>query len=277
MNKHKTNLIAKLVEAAKSVLPVSAIILLLCLTITPIDIASLTSFLFGTAILILGIALFTIGAELSMSPMGEFVGAQMTRSRKIWLIIILSFTVGFMITMSEPDLQVLATYAPSIDKNVLIWSVSAGVGAFLVVAMLRIIFGIRLKYLLMVFYAIVFILSIFVPNDFWAIAFDSGGVTTGPMTVPFIMALGVGVSSIRSDSKEGSDSFGLVALCSIGPIMAVMILGLLVGAEGSAATEIISATAKDSRELGLSFLTAIPEYMAEIAVALLPIVVFFFV
>lgn len=277
MRNHRTNLIAKLVEASKSVLPVSAIVLFLCLTITPIDIASLTSFIFGTAILIVGIALFTIGAEISMSPMGEFVGAQMTRSRKIWLIIILSFIVGFMITMSEPDLQVLATYAPSIDKNALIWSVSAGVGAFLVVAMLRILFGIRLKYLLMVFYAVVFVLSIFVPKDFWAIAFDSGGVTTGPMTVPFIMALGVGVSSIRSDSKEGSDSFGLVALCSIGPIMAVMILGLIVGAEGSASSELIAATATNSRELGLSFLTAIPKYMAEIAIALLPIVVFFFV
>lgn len=278
MNKHSTAFKHMLKESVRSVLPVSLIILVLCFTIAPIDISSFTSFLFGAVMIIVGMALFSLGAEMSMTPMGEYVGSQMTKSKKIWLIVILSFIVGFMITMSEPDLQLLAKYAPQINDNTLIFSVSGGVGIFLVVAMLRIIFGVKLKYLLMFFYAIVFTLAFFVSPDFWAIAFDSGGVTTGPMTVPFIMALGVGVASIRYDSKGAGDSFGLVALCSVGPIAAVLILGLLYGSEGSSGAlfdELLNF--ESSRELGLSYLKAFPTYLEEIAVALLPIVAFFFV
>ena len=147
MFKNRTILKEKLIESAKSVLPISAIVLLLCFTVAPVDMVNFTSFIFGSALLILGISLFTLGAETSMTPMGEYVGAQMTRSKKLWLIIALSFVVGVMITMSEPDLQVLATYVPSIQPSILlILSVSLGVGAFLVVAMLRILFGIKLRH-----------------------------------------------------------------------------------------------------------------------------------
>jgi type III secretory pathway component EscT len=121
-------------ESVRSVLPVSLIILVLCFTIAPIDISSFTSFLFGAVMIIVGMALFSLGAEMSMTPMGEYVGSQMTKSKKIWLIVILSFIVGFMITMSEPDLQLLAKYAPQINDKTLIFSVSGGVGIFLVVA-----------------------------------------------------------------------------------------------------------------------------------------------
>ncbi len=276
-NKHKTVFKHMLKESVFSVLPVSLIILVLCFTIAPIDVSSFTSFIFGAVMIIVGIALFSLGAEISMTPMGEYVGAQMTKSKKIWLIVILSFIVGAMITMSEPDLQILAKYAPSIPSFALILSVSGGVGVFLIIAMLRIIFGIKLKYLLMFFYVIVFGLAFCVSPDFWAIAFDAGGVTTGPMTVPFIMALGVGVSSIRYDSKGSGDSFGLVALCSVGPIAAVLILGLICGSEGSSGELFEILKFENSREFGLSYIKSFPTYFLEIAKALLPIVAFFLV
>ena len=278
MFKNKTILKEKLIESAKSVLPISAIVLLLCFTVAPIDISAFTSFIFGSALLIFGISLFTLGAETSMTPMGEYVGAQMTRSKKIWLIVILSFLVGVMITMSEPDLQVLATYVPSINPSILlILFVSVGVGAFLVIAMLRILFGIKLKYLLLGFYIVAFAMALFVDSDFWSVAFDSGGVTTGPMTVPFIMALGVGVSSIRSDSQETNDSFGLVSLCSVGPIIAVLILGLIYNPESSSGIGFEISRLESSRELGWNYLINFPHYIVEVSKAVLPIVAFFFV
>ena len=277
MLKYGTNLKEKLVESLKSVLPITVIVLILCFTISPIDISNFTSFLAGSVLLVVGVALFTIGAEMSMTPMGEYVGAQMTRSKKIWLIIVLSFIVGAMITISEPDLQVLAKYVPSINSTTLILSVAVGVGAFLVVAMLRILFGVKLKYLLIGFYSVVFILAAFVDKEFWTIAFDAGGVTTGPMTVPFIMALGVGVSSIRSDSRESNDSFGLVSLCSIGPIMAVLVLGLIHAPETSSGAAFEISQLENSRQLGLSYIKALPDYSFEVFKAVMPIVVFFLV
>lgn len=277
MLKYGTNLKEKLIESLKSVLPISVIVLILCFTVSPIDISNFTSFIAGSVLLVIGVALFTIGADMSMTPMGEYVGARMTKSKKIWLIILLSFVVGAMITISEPDLQVLAKYVPSINSTTLILSVAAGVGAFLVIAMLRILLGIKLKYLLIGFYAIVFILASFVDKEFWAIAFDAGGVTTGPMTVPFIMALGVGVSSIRSDSRESNDSFGLVSLCSIGPIMAVLVLGLIHAPETSAGTAFEISQLENSRQLGLSYIKALPEYSLDVLKAVMPIVVFFLI
>lgn len=277
MLKYGTNLKEKLIESLKSVLPISIIVLILCFTVSPIDISNFTSFIAGSVLLVVGVALFTIGADMSMTPMGEYVGAQMTKSKKIWLIILLSFVVGAMITISEPDLQVLAKYVPSINSTTLILSVAAGVGAFLVVAMLRILFGIKLKYLLIGFYAVVFILASFVDKEFWTIAFDAGGVTTGPMTVPFIMALGVGVSSIRSDSRESNDSFGLVSLCSIGPIIAVLVLGLIHAPETSSGAAFGISQLENSRQLGLSYIKALPEYSFDVLKAVMPIVAFFLI
>lgn len=263
-------------EALVSVLPVTLIVLLLSLTLAPLSVSVFLSFLFGSVFLIIGMGLFTLGAETAMTPIGEYVGKHLTTSRKIWLIVLLSFFVGVLITVSEPDLKVLSTYAPSIDATVLTWSVGVGVGFFLVLAMLRILFAIKLRILLIVAYVICFVLAFFVNPDFWPIAFDAGGVTTGPMTVPFIMALGMGVSAVRSDKDNEADSFGLVALCSIGPIMAVLFLGLVLQPEGDF-SEFVLSNAQDSRELGLSFFGALPHYMIEVLSALLPICAFFFI
>lgn len=265
----------KMHEAITSVLPITLIVLLLCFTITPISNSMLVSFAFGAILLTVGMAFFTLGADTAMTPIGNKVGTCITKSKKLWVITFISFLLGVIITISEPDLQVLANQVPTIPNAVIIWSVALGVGIFLVIAMLRILIGISLSWLLMGFYGIVFLLATQVPKDFWAVAFDSGGVTTGPMTVPFIMALGVGVSSIRSDRHAGDDSFGLVALGSIGPIIAVLVLGLAYPTEGTyTAVEVpLTETSKDSVML---FIEALPTYIHEVAMALAPIIVFFY-
>ena len=267
---------AKMKEALVAVMPIVVIVLLLSFTIAPLSPSILLSFLLGAVLVMVGMMFFTLGAEISMTPMGEKVGAKMTQSKKVRLIIFLSFVLGVIITISEPDLQVLAGLVPSIPNGTLILAVAIGVGLFLVVAILRMLLGIALPHLLVVFYVIAFVMMFLVPADFRAIAFDSGGVTTGPMTVPFIMALGVGISAIRNDRHAANDSFGLVALCSIGPILAVLVLGLIYSPSESDLGSVVSnLQIEDTVELWQMFAHELPAYMGEIAVSLLPIVVFF--
>ena len=197
LGRNKTILWEKLREALASVVPITVIVLILSFTVAPIPTETLLAFLIGAVMVILGIGLFSLGADTALTPIGERVGAAMTQQ------------------------------VPGVPNATLVGAVAVGVGVFLVIAMLRILFRIPLNRMLIVFYILVFALALFVPEDFLAIAFDSGGVTTGPMTVPFIMALGVGVASIRSDENAAQDSFGLVALCSVGPILAVMVLALI--------------------------------------------------
>ena len=265
----------KLLEALQAVLPIVAIVLVLCFSIAPVSPSILLCFLLGAAMIIVGIMFFTLGAEMSMSPMGERVGAMLTKSRSVPLIIGVGFLLGFLITISEPDLQVLANQVPSIPNMTLILSVAAGVGLFLVVAFLRMLVGIALPKLLVVFYGLIFVLAAFVPKEFLSVAFYSGGVTTGPITVPFILALGVGVAAIRSDRHAADDSFGLVALCSIGPILAVLILGIAFQASDSTYVPPILPNVSDSVELWQLFHEGLPTYIKEIATSLLPIIAMF--
>jgi len=265
----------KLKEAMVAVLPIVGIVLLLSFTIAPLSPSILLSFLLGALLVIVGMMFFTLGAELSMTPMGEKVGARMTQSKKLGLIIFLAFVLGVIITISEPDLQVLATQVPSIPNATLILAVAVGVGLFLVVAILRMLLSVALPPLLTVCYIIAFLLMFLVPADFRAVAFDSGGVTTGPMTVPFIMALGVGISAIRNDRHAADDSFGLVALCSIGPILAVLLLGLVYRPTESLYEAQHIPVIEDSVQLWGMFSHELPTYLKEIAISLLPIVVFF--
>ena len=273
--RHQTLLHDKFQESLASVLPITIIVLLLCFTVAPIPNNMLVSFLMGAVLLIVGMAFFTLGADTVMTPIGTKVGSCITKSRKVWMIVFVSFLLGVIITISEPDLQVLANQVPNIPNAALIGTVALGVGIFLIIAMLRILFGISLNILLIGFYIVVFLMAMFVPKNFWAVAFDSGGVTTGPMTVPFIMALGVGVSAIRSDRHAGNDSFGLVALCSIGPILAVLVLGLLYPSE-AAYTPVEIPEMENSQEMIMLFVHGLPHYAKEVAIALAPIVAFFF-
>ncbi len=274
-SKFKEKLSEKLSETLNAVVPILVIVLLLCFSIAPIPPSILMTFLVGAVMLIIGMMFFNVGVELSMTPMGERVGAIMTKSKNIFIIILISFIMGFIITVSEPDLQVLAQQVPSVPNLTLILAVATGVGCFLVVALLRMLFGIPLGHLLIVFYCIVFGLALFVPADFLAIAFDSGGVTTGPMTVPFIMSFGIGISAIRSDKHAADDSFGLVALCSIGPILAVLILGLIYNPGSAEQVSESIPVISDTVELWSLFAVEIPTYMEEMALSLLPIIVFF--
>lgn len=272
---NRSKLKEKTYETLKAVFPILAIVLLLCFTIAPIPPSILMTFLIGAVLLIIGMLLFNVGVELSMTPMGERVGTIMTKSKKLMIMVFIGFVMGFIITISEPDLQVLAQQVPSIPNIVLILAVAAGVGVFLVMALLRMLFGVALPHLLVVFYGIVFVLTIFVPKDFLAIAFDSGGVTTGPMTVPFIMAFGIGVSAIRSDKHASDDSFGLVSLCSIGPIMAVLILGMIYNPGQRESVSDTIPVVDNTVDLWRLFTHGFPIYMKEMALSLLPIVFFF--
>ena len=273
----RTQLIEKFKEAAASVLPITLIVAVMCLTFVPVTPDLMLAFVIGAALLIVGMALFTLGSDVSMSQIGSHIGARLTKTKNLKLIVIVSLLLGIAITIAEPDLQVLAANVPNIDSFVLIITVAIGVGLFLMVSMLRILFSIPLKWLLIGLYAFLFLMSAFTDPDYLAVAFDSGGVTTGPMTVPFIMALGVGVASIRSDEKAQTDSFGLVALCSVGPILAVLLLSFVYrNPPENAAASIISNYA-DTVALGHGYLEALPHYLMEVAVALLPIVAFFLI
>lgn len=272
---HRRKLLEKWREAFSAVMPVIGLVMLLCFSIAPVSASVLLCFLMGGALLLVGMMFFTLGAEVAMIPMGERIGSAMTKSRKLSVVIGLSFLLGFVVTISEPDLQVLAEQVPSIPNLTIVLSVACGVGLFLVIALLRMLFSIALPHILIVCYALIFGLSYFIPKEFLAVAFDSGGVTTGPMTVPFIMALGVGISAIRSDRHAADDSFGLVALCSVGPILAVMLLGRFRSPGGTAYVPPVIPEIQDSAKLWQLFAHGIPEYMLEIAGALFPIVLFF--
>ena len=233
------------------------------------------AFLIGALLLLTGMMFFTLGAELAMTPMGERVGTSITKSKRLGVMVALGFLLGFVITISEPDLQVLARQVPSIPNLVLILTVAGGVGLFLSVALMRMLFSKALPPMLVVFYLLVFGLALFVPKEFLAVAFDSGGVTTGPMTVPFIMALGVGISAIRNDKHAADDSFGLVALCSIGPILSVLILGLIFRPEEGSYSAMVIPDIETSTDLWRIFMVGFPSYFQEIALSLLPIVIIF--
>ena len=262
-------------ESAGSILPIVLIVALLCLTIAPVPTDLMLSFLIGTLMIILGEGLFSLGAEASMTQIGNKLGTALTRTKNLPKILLISFAVGFAVTVAEPDLQVLAQTVPHINNVVLLVTVGVGVGLFLSLCMWRILTGFKLRWLLLGCYALIFLLAAFSDADFLSIAFDSGGVTTGPMTVPFILAFGMGVSHIRSDAGAEADSFGLVALCSVGPILAVLILGFFYSGDG-AAVEAAAASYASTVELAGAYARAIPLYMGEMALSLLPIIAIFF-
>lgn len=262
-------------ESLHSVLPITGIVLLLVFTIAPIPMGTLGLFIIGAVMLILGMGLFTLGVEMSLTPMGSGIGSYLTKRKSLKLMLFVAFVMGFFITMAEPDLTVLAEQVPGIPNMTLILAVAFGVGFFLVIGFLRIIMQKRLSYLLILFYAIVFGLGIFVSENYLPVAFDSGGVTTGPITVPFILALGVGIASVRSGKTAQDDSFGLVAMGSIGPIMAVMVLSLFF--PGTPQAEIAAISNPDTtREVLREFAHAFPVYFSEVLVALSPIIIGFF-
>jgi hypothetical protein len=267
----------KIMEAFSSVLPITAIVLIASVVLVPMPAGTILMFLAGAALLIIGMGFFTLGADMAMMPMGEGIGIQLTKSTNLILALFITFIMGLIITIAEPDLQVLARQVPSVPSMTLILTVAAGVGLFLVIALLRILLKIRLSILLIVFYLAVFIVTIFTPNNFIPVAFDSGGVTTGPVTVPFILAVGLGVASIRSDKDSQNDSFGLVSLCSIGPILAVLMLGIFYKPTGADVETHKVPLVETSRDVVETFAFELPRYLRDVLFALGAIVLFFIV
>ncbi len=270
-------MLEKFREALTAVLPIVVLTLILSLTVAPIPSGVMLSFLLGALMLVGGMMFFSVGAEVAMTPMGELVGARVVQTKNLKLILILGFVLGVLITVSEPDLQVLAQQVQAVPNLVLILTVGIGVGGFLVLALLRIFFRIDLRLLLFGFYTLLIGLVFLAPEKFRAVAFDAGGVTTGPMTVPFIMAFGMGIAAIRSDSSAAEDSFGLVALCSVGPILAVIVLSMIFRAEGAEYAPLSVPNVADSMELRGLFAGGIPNYLKEMLISILPITLFFFV
>ena len=222
----------KIVEALLSTLPITAIVYVLAMT--PwfhFTATELIAFTVGAVLLVVGIGLFSLGADVAMTPMGAHVGAGLSRQKKLSLLLIVCFVLGMLITIAEPDLQVLAKQVSAVmNGTVLVYAVGIGVGAFLIVAILRIVFRKQLSNILMLFYMLLFAMALMLVVNgnavLMPIAFDSGGVTTGPITVPFVMALCVGISSVLGDRHSQENSFGMVALCSVGPVLAVLLLGI---------------------------------------------------
>ncbi|MBE6564414.1 MAG: DUF1538 domain-containing protein [Ruminococcaceae bacterium] len=273
---NKTILIEKLMESLKSVLPITLTVFFLCFFILPISTDTVLYFIIGAVFLTVGIGLFQLGADNAMSPIGMHIGAHLTRSKNLWALLFGAFILGIIITVSEPDLQILASTFPNIPNATMIFAVAVGVGLFLIVGILRVLFQVKLRYVLIAFYVLTFVLAFFADPKFLPVSFDSGGVTTGPMTVPSIIALGVGISSLRSDRSAESDSFGYVALCSIGPILTVLLLGFFFPSEASHSENIVPH-ADSSTDLFSSFIEAFPHYVKEVLFALLPVCVFFLI
>ncbi len=292
----------KLKETAVSILPISVIVLVLNWTIAPLGTAMTLQFLIGSLFTILGLALFLLGADIGILPIGEKAGAALTSRRNLPLLLISAFFIGFFITIAEPDVQVLAKQVCSVAQNtnaaVLLLMIAVGIGLFTSIGLLRTVLHIPLKYLLTGFYVLVFIAAAAAPKDYLAVAFDSGGATTGPMTVPFILALGVGVAAVQSRGKGGKDaSFGMTGMASIGPILAVLILGICMTgsspAQKAAETVTQSETAVETQMQQISetaqteappqktgrgvYTRLLPEVLVDVAKALLPLIVMFVV
>ncbi len=261
----------KISESLAAVLPITGIVLMLSIFLIPMELGSVVMFLTGAFMLIIGMGFFQLGAEMAMTPIGEGVGVQISKMQKLLTVLLTGFLMGVIITVSEPDLQVLAGQVPSVPNAVLIFTVAVGVGLFLALAIVRIRYKISLSMLLIICYLALILVSMFVPKEFLAVAFDSGGVTTGPMTVPFIMAMGVGLASVRSDKNAANDSFGLVALSSVGPILAVLILGCFFKPTEAAYSLTDVATVVTTQDVARVFAQGLPLYAKEVLLSLVPI------
>ena len=269
----------KLREALVSVLPVCAIVYLLSLSpwveLTRME---LTIFAGATLLLIVGIGLFNVGADMAMTPMGQFIGEGLTKSRKLGVLLPVSFAMGLLITIAEPDLSVLAGQVNAVmNGNLLIWIVGVGVGLFLLVGVTKILFHADLTGILLFSYMLIFcVLALLIDSGkgaFLPLSFDSGGVTTGPITVPFIMALGVGIAMSVGGRNASENSFGLIALCSVGPVLAVLLLSMTARGDLSYAIPDYSMSSIVDEGVGPLFL----EFMLEVGKSLVLVVAFFFV
>ena len=270
--------INKIKEVLFSVLPITVIVLILNFTITPMETSIIIRFLIGSVIVIIGLAIFLIGVDIGITPIGNIMGAKIAKTNKVWIVVVAGLVLGFFISVAEPDLQILAGQVDSvtlglISKGSIVVVVSIGIAIMLAIGLIRIVYNFPLYKLLTILYGIIFLIAIFVSPEFLAISFDASGATTGALTVPFILALAMGVSKLKKDSKSSEkDSFGLVAIASTGAIISVMIMSVLSKTDkiaGSLAQEIPSAS------IIYPFIHELPIIAVEILIAILPILITF--
>lgn len=259
-------------ETTIIVLPICIIVSIIAL-IFGLSKSVITSFVISSFLLIVGISLFTFGADLSMMMIGEKLGSTLIKSKKIGIILGVVLLIGIMITIAEPDLRVLAEQIPSIPTTTLILAISLGVGIMLMIAVMKILFKLSFRTIVIISYAIIFLLTCLVPEGFIPISFDSSGVTTGPISVPFILALGIGLTAFRTDSNTKNDTFGLIGLCSVGPKIMVLILGLLYTGANTYDTSIYNS----NLPLLTQYIEKFLECIKSVSISLSPIVLLFII
>ncbi len=271
----------KLKEVLTSVLPITIIVLILNFTLVPLGTPLIIRFLMGAILVTLGLSVFLIGVDIGIAPLGNLIGSSLTKSNKLWILAVSGLILGFFISIAEPGLLVLARQVSlvtlgEISSTSILVVVSIGLAIMVALGLIRVVYNVPLYKILTVSYAIIFILALFTSSEFLAIAFDASGATTGVLAVPFILALSMGISALKKDSKSSEkDSFGLVSIASVGAIMSVMILNIL--SKGSKFSDSLKFNTSQSNSIIAPFIEAIPSVFTESFMALLPLVVIFLV
>lgn len=274
-------LIDKCKEVLYSVLPITVIVLILHFTIVPLEFPMLIRFLLGVLLIVFGLTIFLLGVDLGITPVGNLMGKSLAKTNKLWIVAVAGLILGFFISIAEPDLHILAGQVADvtsgmISKNLIVSVVSLGVAALLAIGLIRIVFGVALYRLLTMLYLIIFAIALFTSSEFLAIAFDASGATTGALTVPFILALSIGVSVLKKDSKASEkDSFGLVAIVSAGAILSVMIMSII--SKTDKITGVLDGSTYFTDSIISPFFHLMPDIAFESFVALLPLFVMFMV
>ena len=274
-------LIKKIKEMFVAVLPVTVIILVLNFTTVPLGKETIIKFIIGTLFVIFGLSLFLFGVEMGIEPIGSYIGESIVRNGKTMIFIISGFILGFLITIAEPDVAIYANQVGKITSGIikkgeLIISISLGIGIMLAIGLVRIFYDISLKFLFLIFYIIVLIVGVSVPKEMLGIPFDAAGATTGSMTVPFMLSLGIGISSMKINEKSENDSFGLTACASIGPILSVLIMIIFLSGK-NVSDNLIIIGEKVNRGILSSFLKEIPHVSYEVALSIFPVVMIFII
>lgn len=269
---------SKLKEVLSSVIPITIIVILLNFTLTPLDTPVFIRFLIGAVLLTIGLTIFLIGVDIGITPIGNHMGGALAKTNRLWMVVIAGLLLGFFVSVAEPDLHILAGQVDAvssglISKGSIVVVVSLGIAVMLALGLGRIVYNFPLYKLLTIIYGVIFILALLTSKEFLAISFDASGATTGALTVPFILALAIGVSQLKKDSKASEkDSFGLVAIASTGAIIAVMIMSIISKTDeitGSLEETIIADSIFSP--IANEFASVVPE----VIVALLPILILF--
>lgn len=274
-------IISKLKEVLFSVLPITIIVIILHFTLTPIETPLIIRFLIGAVLIIAGLTIFLLGVDIGITPIGNMMGTAIVKSNKIRIVIIAGLVLGFFISIAEPDLHILAGQVDAvssglISKNIIVVVVSLGIAAMLSLGLSRIVYSFPLYKLLSILYGIILILALFTSPEFMAIAFDASGATTGALTVPFILALAIGVSKLKKDSKSSEkDSFGLVAIASTGAIISVMIMSII--SKSDKITGTLDKAEEKATSILAPFFEKLPSIAGEVLIALAPILVLFLI